>query len=89
MKARSRARHGQQWGPWTYDAELQTLTIKDNGWPYEIPVDEIKADPTELPDWLNHLADKNWITPTDLGHFVYALNDILELRTLKHPTARR
>ena len=83
------AKHGQQWGPWTYDAELQTLTISLDGMHYEIPVDEIKADPTELPDWLNQLADKNWMNVGYMGQFVYALNDIIELRTLKRPARRR
>lgn len=74
---------GQKWGLWTYDAQLQTLTITIGAMDYEIPVDEIKQSPTsELPDWLAQLADKTWMTPEHMGNFVYALNEIIGLRSL-------
>jgi len=50
---------------------------------YEIPIDEIRDMPTsELPDWLAQLADKSWMDEYKMGHFVFALHSILDLRTL-------
>ena len=71
-----------KWGPWTYDAKRKVLTHDiDNT--YEIDVEEIEGNPEELADWLAQLAEKSWMDATAMGHFVYALDEVINLRAVK------
>jgi hypothetical protein len=58
--------------------------MRIGGLVYDIPVDEIIGKPGRLADWMAQLAEKSWMDATSMGHFVYAIDQIVDLRSLKY-----
>ena len=75
--------HGDTWGWWKYDAERKVLILerKSGHW-YEVNLEFCRTK-TEAINWLLQLKDKTWITSTNLGNLIMALDDVLNLRKLK------
>lgn len=73
-----RPTHGDTWGNWQFDANVMVLTFLPED--YEIALEECTSS-AELSDRIFQLCNKTWMTPTDLGHMVQALDDLL------HPQA--
>ena len=70
------------WGRWKYKPSNNTLTYREpkyKHWAYEIDLDEC-TDAAEVLDWLFHMKEKVWLSPTQLGNLVCALKDILGYR---------
>ena len=79
------SRDGDRWGPWVY-AENRTLT--HSAVRYEIDLDRIQTA-RDAVDWIDHLGEKAWMTPEDMGHLVRALIRCAHLNALAHsPPAR-
>lgn len=78
-----RPKHGDTWGSWKYDAVRKVLILerKSRNW-YEVDLELCKTK-TEIISWLLQLKDKTWITSTNLGNLIMALDDVLKLRKLK------
>lgn len=69
-------RHGDKWGRWRFDARRRELVIRaPGGAPYEIALDSCTTR-TEVWDWVEHMAQKHWITNADLGALVRALETL-------------
>lgn len=71
QKLRKEIDKGKVWGRWRYKPNYASVQIKT----YEIELSRI-ATATKLGDWLLHLAEKNWITTSDLGNLVVALTEL-------------
>ena len=78
-----RPRHGDTWGSWKYDAVRKVLMLerKPRDW-CEVDL-ELCTTKTEVISWLLQLKAKTWITSTNLGNLIMALDDVLYLRKLK------
>lgn len=65
---------GATWGRWRYDAHLQVLV--HTGYPggYDIDLEEVHGA-GDVGKWVLHLANKIWITPSDIGDLVGAIRD--------------
>ncbi len=66
-----------RWGAWRYK-ENRTLVHDRASW-YEVDLDRC-TNSAQVLDWIAQLAHKSWVSPTDLGHFVRALEDLLSLQ---------
>ncbi len=51
------------------DRKYDTLTINVAGFPYEIPMDEIRTH-HDLIGWIHHLAQKNWMNGAHIARFI-------------------
>lgn len=65
--------HGDHWGRWTLNGEGEYWSLDTDG--YYVPLHSIRTN-AQMNDWVFQLAQKLWLTPEDLGHFVLALLDI-------------
>lgn len=64
------------WGRWTYNpTDPPSIDIGS----YEIVLERIDTV-AKLGDWLMHMANKNWVTPDDLGQLVFAMRDLYHAR---------
>jgi len=64
----------RKWGDWIFK---DNLTLVHVGYlSYEIDLENMSRE--NMLDWINHLSEKNHISPRDLGYFVYACHDIFE-----------
>ncbi len=52
-----------------YDRKYDTLTINVAGFPYEIPMDEIRTH-HDLIGWVRHMSEKNWITTEHIRNLI-------------------
>ncbi len=77
----NRRRVGDRWGGWVLKSDLTLRFQEGTQRHYEVDLEEI-SDARELLDWILQLISKEWMTPKDLGDFVYALNDCIRLREL-------
>lgn len=70
----------RNWGPWVYVAEYEALWIypyeaaPDE--PYEVALNRCRTE-EEIQDWLRHLGQKTWGTPSVLSYLTQALNDLV------------
>lgn len=64
------------WGKWTLNTETGCLeiTIPNTALTYQVRLEECETSAQQL-DWIFQLAEKTWITSTDIGDLVKALRD--------------
>jgi hypothetical protein len=75
-----RPAHGQRWGRWRLDTSNFVIhVLNDEGvYPiYEIDLDRVNT-PAQLLDWIFQVAGKGWISATDIGNLVHAIEDIFD-----------
>jgi hypothetical protein len=70
----------RQWGPWRLSTRHWELTFSRDGARYGVDLERISDAAAEALDWIAQLSGKSWITPSDLGHLVRALDDIFHLQ---------
>ncbi len=70
-------RSGRRWGPWTYHKRAHCLVYQGGPYAgaYDIPLAEC-VEYGRAMGWALHMANKNWISASDLGFLVRALRDI-------------
>lgn len=81
---------GDSWGPWVYHAATRELGYRDGERQretYWVDLDRCRSG-GEVLDWIAQLEEKAWLTETDLGHFVRALNDVVGLRARRWAKAQ-
>jgi hypothetical protein len=66
--------HGDTWGNWQYNAKTMVLTHRPEN--YGIDLEECTSS-AELSDKIFQLCNKVWMNPTEIGHMIQALNDLL------------
>ncbi len=70
---------GDRWGGWRLTSNL-VLQFEPGTWKdYWVDLQRI-TNVWEALDIIAHLIEKEWMTPQDLGDFIYALNDCIPLR---------
>lgn len=63
-----------QFGPWKWDIDGGQLIHEETG--YWVDFERMSSS-AELLDWIYQLADKAWVTPEVLYHFIQATNFIV------------
>jgi hypothetical protein len=73
---------GYWWGNWKFGK--YDLTMKHNQYCYCVPLTDMDT-PENILSWILHLVgNKIWITEQDIGNFVQAIDDILNLKANIH-----
>ncbi len=71
-----------RWGPWTFQPDNLTLRYtrreRNVHYDYEVDLEECRSAGAVV-GWIAHLAGKRWCSDADLGLFVRALDDLLDL----------
>ena len=68
------AQEGDTFGNWTYHVNGGAAYL-EIGYGYGIDIERCQTA-EQCWDWVNHMAGKTWITPEDLGWFIFALSVI-------------
>jgi hypothetical protein len=66
---------GDTWGNWQYNAKAMVLTYLPND--YQIDLEECTTSAQTL-DRIIQLCKKTWMSITDIGNMIQALNDLLD-----------
>lgn len=76
------------WGPWYYNPGNRTLVFTgEPTYSYEVDLDTMK-DSASVLDWIAQVAGKTTFTVADIGHFVRALNEVLQLQAVVCPSGQ-
>jgi hypothetical protein len=66
----------ETWGKWRFD-EAPFQLVHTIG--YFVNLAEMK-DSANVLDWIAQLSNKSWAEPEDIGHFVRALDELMDLQ---------
>ncbi len=65
-----------EWGHWQLNLATKCLEFREEGsWRYEVDLDRCKTS-AQILDWLCQLLEKSWVTTTDVGCLLQALDDL-------------
>jgi hypothetical protein len=68
---------GQRWGRWEYKASNLTLVLDNEGWEYEVDLEECNNS-AEILDWIVQVSQKAFAKSSDVGDLVRALDDLAD-----------
>jgi hypothetical protein len=68
---------GDFWGPWIF--HRKALELEYRGGHYFVDLARCRSS-AEVLDWIAQVSGKAWITREDVGYFVEALDDLLDLQ---------
>jgi len=71
--AEQKAKHGQMWGRWRFDAKLFQLICEDELYGIEL---EDCTDSAQVLDGLLQVQGKTWSTPEDIGNILKGIDAV-------------